>query len=71
MRFIIKIWSRFFPSDSDELPVLCIAFSVSALSCGCLVLWLWFVHTPGSLTAASPARAMCLTQCQRTCSPTV
>jgi hypothetical protein len=70
MKFIRKMWSYFFPSDSDEIPIPCLAFTVSALSCGCFVLWLWIVHTPISLKAAGAAHVTCLSRCQRTCSPT-
>ena len=70
MRFIRKVWSYFFPSGADEIPILGVALTVSALSCGCIILWLWIVHTPISLTTADAAHATCLSRCQRTCSPT-
>lgn len=70
MKFIGKIWSRFFPCRSDEIPAICVAFSVSALSCGCVVLWLWIVHTPSSLTATDDAHETCSSQFQSSCSPT-
>ena len=70
MKLIRKIYARLFLAGRDEISLHFLAFAVSTLSCGVVILWLWVVHTPVSLTASDTAHLTCLNRCEQACGAT-